>query len=612
MRSLCAVLLLPLAFTACSGQPEQAQARVSQKPSIVIVPDSKTARPAPPDRPAPPPEAPGAECVALVIGNGAYSHISRLYNTVNDATLTGDRLKTEGRCSVFLVTDLASPSMRAELDRFLAAIRRGATVYFYYSGHGGQLAGENVLLATDVVATDSSEHLRDRSIRFQMLLDEVRKREPKVIVAILDSCRTPLAMRDPNRSVFRSYHSLEYAEPDTVLIYATANGTVASELGAGGDRSLFTGEFLQHFVRGRDLYTAFHLAAEAVKKRSGNRQRPSIDFRGENRVCLGPCTSAAAERVSIDKIKPVVACSSPLPFPFVENNRWGFMSCDGRVIVPAIFSSAWRFTVEQGHEMAAVRTAGRDGLYGYINIGGTMVIAPQFDQAHEFRGGLAPVKKGRNWYFIGLSGEKRSQEFLYARPFRRGLAPVKVMVNRGGVREALWGFISTRKVRGGDGDERAYSIPPQFEDAQEFGENGLAAVKVNGKYGFIDMTGKFVIEPQFDAPPSHAEVMIFHEGVAPAFRDGFWGFINESGAWAVRPEFVRVKNFHEGAAAVQVAFGQVGKWGYIDAKGEFVIAPSFENAYDFSGGVAIVRPQGRSRDRLAPINKDGVFLRTRR
>jgi WG containing repeat len=57
------------------------------------------------------------------------------------------------------------------------------------------------------------------------------------------------------------------------------------------------------------------------------------------------------------------------------------------------------------------------------------------------------------------------------------------------------------------------TIPPQFNIAYEFSE-GLAPVKIGtgcelcGKWGFIDKTGKVVIEPRFEA------VNDFSEGLA--------------------------------------------------------------------------------------------------
>lgn len=52
-----------------------------------------------------------------------------------------------------------------------------------------------------------------------------------------------------------------------------------------------------------------------------------------------------------------------------------------------------------------------------------------------------------------------------------------------------WGYIdSTGK----------FVIRPQFDDAYNFSDNGLALVQMGDKWGYIDKTGSYVIESQFD------------------------------------------------------------------------------------------------------------------
>ncbi len=48
------------------------------------------------------------------------------------------------------------------------------------------------------------------------------------------------------------------------------------------------------------------------------------------------------------------------------------------------------------------------------------------------------------------------------------------------------------------GGKWSYTVvaEPQFEDVRNFSE-GLAAVRVDGKWGYIDASGEMVIEPQF-------------------------------------------------------------------------------------------------------------------
>ena len=61
-------------------------------------------------------------------------------------------------------------------------------------------------------------------------------------------------------------------------------------------------------------------------------------------------------------------------------------------------------------------------------------------------------------------------------------------------------------------------INPQFDKAESFSE-GLAAVRIGGKEGFIDKTGHYVINPQFDSANS------FSDGLAAVRVGDKWGFI---------------------------------------------------------------------------------------
>ncbi|MBX9222493.1 WG repeat-containing protein, partial [Campylobacter coli] len=61
-----------------------------------------------------------------------------------------------------------------------------------------------------------------------------------------------------------------------------------------------------------------------------------------------------------------------------------------------------------------------------------------------------------------------------------------------------------------------FVIEPKFDYVWSFGE-GLAAVELNGKYGFIDKNGEFVIESKFDG------VGYFSEGLARVELNGKYG-----------------------------------------------------------------------------------------
>ena len=123
------------------------------------------------------------------------------------------------------------------------------------------------------------------------------------------------------------------------------------------------------------------------------------------------------------------------------------------------------------------------------------------------------------------------------------------------------------------------------------------------KYGFIDKSGKVVIEPQFD----HARD--FSEGFAQVIKGGKWvfedemnkmvikdgksGSIDKSGKVVIEPsyqkkgksrQFNRIYPFSEGLAQVE----KNDKYGFIDKSGKVVIEPQFDGAGNFSEGFARV------------------------
>ena len=95
------------------------------------------------------------------------------------------------------------------------------------------------------------------------------------------------------------------------------------------------------------------------------------------------------------------------------------------------------------------------------------------------------------------------------------------------------------------------------------------------KYGFIDKSGKVVIEPQFDY------VEPFSEGFARVKKDGKYYFLDKNGKVVIEPQF-DARDFSEGLAGVK----KDGKWGFIDKNGKVVIEPQFDNAGNFSEGLA--------------------------
>jgi hypothetical protein len=83
-----------------------------------------------------------------------------------------------------------------------------------------------------------------------------------------------------------------------------------------------------------------------------------------------------------------------------------------------------------------------------------------------------------------------------------------------------------------DGQTRRDRLPGRFERAMPFAE-GLAAVRINGRFGYVDHRGEVVIAPQFDLAGN------FHHGLAEILVGNKIGVINRRGDIVVQPMFRR-------------------------------------------------------------------------
>ncbi len=137
--------------------------------------------------------------------------------------------------------------------------------------------------------------------------------------------------------------------------------------------------------------------------------------------------------------------------------------------------------------------------------------------------------------------------------------------------------------------EEVYTI---FAFSEGLAVAGKRVPNTNGRWGFIDETGKYVIEAKF------VMVRTFSEGLAAVvFKENenayrTVGYIDQSGRVVIPPQFsgeggVSGRGFSEGLAAVKV-YKDRDKWGYIDKSGKFVIEPQFAAAGPFSQGRAMV------------------------
>jgi hypothetical protein len=347
-------------------------------------------------------------------------------------------------------------------------------------------------------------------------------------------------------------------------------------------------------------------------------------------------------------------------FVILLNGKAGYIDKAARIVIQPQFRSARPFS--EGLAAVEVETGDR----GYIDQTGHPVIAPQFFHAEDFSNGLALVGKLAEDYremYIDKSGKVaitltqletgRIRNAHSPSRFSEGLAAVDVWdgehsetayinaqgqiaimpqfergydFNEGVAQVYRYGDSKTALIdkSGRLITDYVVTCPPLFQGQLQFSEGYAAQTKqCFGKWGFVDKSLNFVIEPQFSS------VSVFREDLAavgferiPALQSpdrgnyfsgiqtfGDWGlnypdlnygYTHKSGVLVIPAQFEGAGVFSEGLAAVKLH----GRCGYIDKSGRMVITPRFDAAHPFSHGLAHVRVG----ERWGYINVTGTYV----
>lgn len=322
-------------------------------------------------------------------------------------------------------------------------------------------------------------------------------------------------------------------------------------------------------------------------------------------------------------------------------NKYGYINPDGKLVIPLTdYDNVYPFSegyarVLKGKKFGFIDKAGRlviDFKYGYasefkdglsvisyedlslgnmfqlkkgaINKNGKVVINPYLGVLFNFNNGIAVA----NFGFIGdpsvgvinKSGEVLTPgKFEYITRFQDGIAAALTTDNG-------WGLISP------DGK---WISPPHFDGISHFQE-GLAVFvdcggkihkpynfskNLNCKAGYIDNTGKIVIQPQFSSAEEFSEsraavsFSVFNYHGSSLSMDinsnALFGFIDKTGLITVEPIYKEVRPFKNGVAAVRKPNRESKneKWGFIDRDGKELTSFIYSYAGSYSEGLAPVK-----------------------
>jgi hypothetical protein len=282
-----------------------------------------------------------------------------------------------------------------------------------------------------------------------------------------------------------------------------------------------------------------------------------------------------------------------LNFTLLKNLCFAFLCC--MLFVPAALACT---ELVKKTAYKSLYIVYKDRKVGYIDAAGKLVIKASYNRATNFKDGFAIVSHtGGKQFFIDMTGRKlAAPAFEEAWLFTDGLAGVKI--------KGKWGFID----RNGK-----LVIPAKFDSADGFcGGRAVVGMRTGEtlKFGFIDKAGKYTLEPSINYITAFADGLAKFSNNAKFIQrptyfvvDGgaLYGLIDPTGKIMVEPKFDSISYFHEGLA--EAVSG--GRKGFIDTTGKWLEGFDGYVTRWFSEGLAAAYMAGKG---YGYVDKNAKFV----
>lgn len=330
------------------------------------------------------------------------------------------------------------------------------------------------------------------------------------------------------------------------------------------------------------------------------------------------------------------AWRSMLLVPVLIDGKWGYIDNYDNLVLPPAYDEAkpfydgqalvriesdwqlidaWGNTTGKIHEewlevgpftcgLATFSQVDQTGriFYGSIDYHGNVVFGPYSDIPIYFIDNTAMVLIDYMRYYLDIAGNIYSPGYYFYQ-IPEGFENTLVSTSTVHMNSYYMGTFTSAgpvwdepsRTFGGNGyfyADGTLAIPLKFSSCGDFNHGMAPVLDFNGKYGYIDRQGDYVIDPVYEYAG------VFSQGLAVIKVDGLFGYINTNGETVIEPQFFNARDFQEGLAAVQVkpfldeqnGWGIYAGWGFIDRTGTLAIEPQFGDVYDsgFLGGYCAV------------------------
>jgi hypothetical protein len=262
------------------------------------------------------------------------------------------------------------------------------------------------------------------------------------------------------------------------------------------------------------------------------------------------------------------------------NDKYGYIDISGKIVIQCQYENANEFS----EGLAWVKM---NGLYGFIDKNGNQIIKCKYKEAHNFSGGIVAVKElSGYWSLLDKKGHDIlpiSLDYDYVGDFSNGMADVR--------KNGVWGFIDIK------GNE---IIHCQYKNRSSFSEDRVVVVKGNSNDIYLDKNGSQAIRFEYEQCGS------FSEGLAYVLIDNSFGYIDKNGNVKISCKYDGANDFSCGRAKIAIN----GKLGFIDKYGNVVIRPQF-NTYNvgqkFSEGLIEIKGSSSNEWGFIDVNNDLII-----
>lgn len=227
-----------------------------------------------------------------------------------------------------------------------------------------------------------------------------------------------------------------------------------------------------------------------------------------------------------------------------------------------------------------------DGIWKYISDTGNKKI--EIDDSLKFNtlglyidNGLTAASIDGKYSYYNADFEKQFGDYLYAGAFNNGRAAVQLSENE-------W-FIINEK---GETLNSTPFVDIVLDEKEIAFRNERAFVLIDNYYYMVDTEGKIIGEQKYTSARPFLSVQDNDksDALAAVCLNGKWGFVDKSGKLIIEPQFMDARSFSNSFAAVEMN----GKWGFVSSDGSIVIDFTFDNVKDFnSKGCVFVEMNSR-------------------